>query len=611
MVYFSILLFFVYTFCLGFTVSSFVKNSDNFIERNLMRIGYGMSMLPFLAIVLNLIKVPADWRILLALSLIYPIYFIVRNLSKFNISQYLQLKVTKTNISIFIMLLIFAATFYIYASGAFKYPYLEDDDSWGHAEGVKYISIEKNVFAESTKYVRYINPYPPTYDLLLGILHQTNDSVYWTLKFFNALIVSLSIIFFYFFAKEFSGSRNNALFATFALASIPAFMSHFIWALALSVPLYFVCFYAVEMVKYDRKWWIVAGLIMVTILTSSPTHSTYFGLFFVLYLLTKIALERKFLLWHTAAGILGLGLSFLVWWLPMILRHGVEKTIQGLGFRIGFIKEYGLGTALRGTGDRVYTFSDFFIAQKQNMINNPIGIGIFLSVLTIIAVIFLLIMFKELIKKENHWLAITFVWFVFALYAVNAAKFTIKLSPFRAWMLLAIPVCILAAQGAIYLMGTSGKTLGKFGKYGILLFLLIGIYFTSTQQKIAVNTAVWPPGGFWTSNEEIAAYLWIRENLKPDTKVFGFVIDGPIIGNDKFICYWCEDIIDFRKDAINKTASEISTFLKSRGYEYIIIDGQVVKEYGAEKANAKLQEFADSGLFSPAYQNQGAIIFKI
>ena len=106
-------------------------------------------------------------------------------------------------------------------------------------------------------------------------------------------MVSLSTIFFYFFVKEFTGNKNKALFATFALLSIPAFMSHFIWGISLSVPLYFVVFYALERIKYDKKWWIVTGLVSVGAFTSSPTHSTYLGLFIVLYYVTKVILGRK------------------------------------------------------------------------------------------------------------------------------------------------------------------------------------------------------------------------------------------------------------------------------------------------------------------------------
>jgi len=177
----TILLFLVYCYGLGFTISSFVKNSENFLERNLMRLGFGLSILPFLALILNLIKLPADWRIILALSLIYPLYYLFRNYKKFSI----RIKLTKTNLSIFIMLLIFFINFYIYASGAFSYPYLEDEDSRSHAFGVKFMSIEKNAFDQSAKdHLRYLNAYPPAYDITLGILHQTNDSIYWTMKFF-------------------------------------------------------------------------------------------------------------------------------------------------------------------------------------------------------------------------------------------------------------------------------------------------------------------------------------------------------------------------------------------------------------------------------------------
>jgi hypothetical protein len=351
---------------------------------------------------------------------------------------------------------------------------------------------------------------------------------------------------------------------------------------------------------------------MVTVLTATPTHSTYFGLFFVLYVATKIILEKKLLIKHVAAGALGLSLSFLFWWLPMILKYGLMKTIQGIGFNIGYMKEFGLGTALAGTGDRIYTFSDFFIAQKQNMVNNPIGIGIFLSILTVIAVIFLFLRYKGLLKKENQWTVITLIWFIFTLYAVNASQFTIKLSPFRTWMLLAIPVCILAAEGAFNLLNISKKSVGDIGKYVVLLILLTGIYFTSTQQKIAVNTAAtWPPGGFWTSGEEIGAYVWMKDNLPKNSRVFAYVNNGPIIGMDMYTCHWCPDIINYKKQNFNESAQETYNWLKSKDYEYLIIDGQTVKKFGFNSSNEKVQGLVSSGLFQPAFQNQGAMIFKI
>jgi len=678
MSYLTIALFIVYSFGLGFTATSFVKNSGNFLERNLMRLGIGLSLVTLLGLILNLFRIPIDWKIILLVSVAYPAYYTFKNFSKFDFSKFAKLKITKTDISILFMLLIFLGTFYIYGTGAFKYPYLEDDDPWGHAVGVKYMSMEKTAYGE---YIRYMDPYHPTYDMLMGILHQTNDSVHWTLKFFNALIISLCVVFFYFFMKEFSGSRNKALFAAFALASIPCFLSHFIWAIALTMPLIFVSFYAVERIKYDKKWWVISGLVMVTTLTSSPTHSAYFGLFFVLYLITKVILEKKVLVSHILAGALGGLLSFVLWWLTAILNYGVQGALNKLG--LGGQPVF----SVVGTADRIYTFSDFVWAKTVNMINNPVGIGFVLSMLLIVALLSLLytnykalkkywlpvviiflvtnslllvvlsnnyikhvpkrnvevsepgsVPFSEFLSdqrflivslslmvfvtvllfvvnfkypefKKKRYIVISLVWLIFTFYAVNAGPFNLKLSPFRAWMLLAIPVCILAAEGAFFLMNFA-KRLGV-GKIVVLMLIVVGVLFTSTYQKYTVNTAQWPPGGFWTSNEEIQGYLWLKENLPSDTKVFSFVHGSTIIGMDKFICIWCEDIRTFQKEGVNESASETHSFLKSKDYNYLIIEGKFAQKYGVNETNEKLNGLLSSGLFKPTHSAGGFVLLQV
>ena len=145
----------------------------------------------------------------------------------------------------------------MYQKGAFSYPYLEDDDPWDHAKGIKFVSLEKTVDTPSyfeDRFFYYMDPYPPGYEATQGILHQTNDSIQWSMKFFNALIISLGIIFFYFFAREFIGNSKKALFATFVLAMIPCYLSHFIWAHALVITLFFPAMYCLERIKYDKKW---------------------------------------------------------------------------------------------------------------------------------------------------------------------------------------------------------------------------------------------------------------------------------------------------------------------------------------------------------------------
>ena len=175
--------------------------------------------------------------------------------------------------------------------------------------------------------------------------------------------------------------------------------------------------------------------------------------------------------------------------------------------------------------------------------------------------------------------------------------------------MLAIPVCILAAEGAFSIM----DFLKKFGisKVIVLLLIITGIFFTSTQQKIAVNTAVWPPGAFWTSTEELQGYLWLRENVAPNTKVFGFVVNGPIIGMDKFICYWCDNIRNFKQTGINQSASDINSFLKGQGYKYLIVDGQFFKKYGVNETEKMVDKLGTSSFFNPVHQTNGFLLFEL
>ena len=56
----TIILFFIYTYGLGFTITSFLKNSDNFLEINIMRVGVGLGIFVVLGVVLNLLRIPLE-----------------------------------------------------------------------------------------------------------------------------------------------------------------------------------------------------------------------------------------------------------------------------------------------------------------------------------------------------------------------------------------------------------------------------------------------------------------------------------------------------------------------------------------------------------------------
>jgi len=75
----TILLFFIYTWGLGYTATYYLKNSQNFIEANIIRIGIGLGIIPILGVLLNLLGIPLDWAVFLILSVIFPVIFFIKN----------------------------------------------------------------------------------------------------------------------------------------------------------------------------------------------------------------------------------------------------------------------------------------------------------------------------------------------------------------------------------------------------------------------------------------------------------------------------------------------------------------------------------------------------
>jgi 4-amino-4-deoxy-L-arabinose transferase-like glycosyltransferase len=629
----TIILFFVYTFGLGYTACSITKTKpENLLERIFSYVGVGIGVFIVIGVILNLLHVPIDWKLFLLLSLIFPIYDFFKN--KENIKEGLKaFKLNKSSIYLLIVLCLALFSFYMYHTGAFAYPYLEDDDPWEHARSVSYISTEKTAFEPDyakTDLFRYIDPYPPGYEILMAVLYQTSDSINWTLKFFNALIISLSIILFYLFAKEFTKNKNKALIAAFVIAVIPCYLSHFIWVHSLIPLLFFVAFYCLEMSETDKRWSWLAGIIIAAIFVVSADQAIKFCLFFAVYFIVKWIMSKKLPLENIKAAVLGSIVS-LSWWAiafkEMIMERvgRIEFINPGLipkeaGFfskASSFISTY--FNPYSGSATRPYTFEDFFIAKSANMINNPVGVGIMLSITAILSIVLILLFFKKYIAEKKSYAIIALGWLLLTFLMVNSATFNIPgLISFRTWMLFAIPIALLIAEGLTLLMLFAGSS--KILKISIIAIFVLGAIFTSGVQKYELNTVMWPPGGAWTSMDEFQLYLWAL-NLPKETRISSFSgdQDNHLIGLDMWNCDWCPEYLEFRKDFINKTPSETHAFLKSSKYQYFILDPMSVNyfvEYFGNNTNTviseKFQEYINANdKFSIAFQNNAGVVLRV
>ena len=377
------ILYFVYMWGLGFALNKLLRlpESESILEKNIMRTGTGTAVLVLLASFMNLARIPLDFRIFLVLAMAYPLYFFARNWKKITPVKF---KIKKSDIFAAAAVLIGIVNLYIYATGAFSYPYLENDDPWGHALGSSYIAKEKTFQQSEIRGFHYMNPYPPSYNFIFGLLHQTDPSLVFVMKFINALMISLGIVYFYFFAAEFFKSREKGLFAAAVLGMVPAYMTHFIWAPVIAMMLFFPTIYCIARIERDRKWKYAAGVTFGALLISHPTHTIILAFMIASYMGIK-ALSTKDIKSYAIAGAAGI-IASLSWWAGAgrkfffsnvydVYEEGVsEEAKRNIFIRIA--EEVGnIFPKYSGTATRPYNFDDFLIAKGQNLINNPVGTG--------------------------------------------------------------------------------------------------------------------------------------------------------------------------------------------------------------------------------------------
>ena len=646
----TIILFFLYTWGLGFTVTYFLKKPENSLERFFMNVGIGLGVFAILSIFLNFLHIPLDWKIFLILSLALPFY---KFLKKPKLPQ-LNLKIAKSTLFMLAVLIIFFFSLYMYLSGAFSYPYLENEDPWGHAVGAKYVALEKTAYDpvlegnEVDPVLSYIDPYPPAYDILIGVLHQTSPDLNWTLKFFNTLIISLSFIFFYLFVQLFTKNRNKALFATFLLLAIPSYFSHFIWAHTLVVTLFFPTMYAFEKIKEDKKWMYPAALLVAAIWVSQNlSQPIKLSTMLIIYLVVFSIAHKKFFTRGFAALFGGIAIS-TVWWGAMIKKYGLQgflayfsggnitnssnvinKVIlsESQGILSFFSKILALVkkvTSAGGSGSRIYNFEDFFIAKSQNMINSPIGLGVVVTLLVVIGVIYIFWKHKStIVKEKNTWLCVTIFWLIFTFWGVMGIGFPISVArgTFRVWMLLAVPVSLIAIEGYYFLK----KLLpNKMLKLSLLVLIIMGVIFTSGVQKYELNSIPWITAGAFQGNiQEAHAYGSWFETIPLNTKVFLYAPRDKItIGFGMNSCAWCQNVVEFREEILYKDAMELHNFLRENNYEYLILNGRMdVRYFNSRFGENDVKELLPQryneitsalNQFTPVHQvENGFVVFKV
>ncbi|MEJ2033302.1 MAG: hypothetical protein P8Y63_09745, partial [Deltaproteobacteria bacterium] len=242
----STIYFFVVTLLSGTLIDLFVKNWEaDWLEKFIMRFGVGLAALSVIGVILNLFHIPLDYRVFLGIGLFVFIGALVRNnrfrsFETYKISHaQAQFWKKKSFWYAFFILVLFGVTLKMYVGGTFKYSYLEDTDPWGYTADAGYIGQHKT-FSVPYYSIQYNEPYTQGYQIVMGVLSQTNDSLYWTMKFFSALIISFGVLFIYYFARQFSKNEEVAVLTGFILFAVPAWVSHFVFSLNYNMTIFIV-----------------------------------------------------------------------------------------------------------------------------------------------------------------------------------------------------------------------------------------------------------------------------------------------------------------------------------------------------------------------------------
>jgi hypothetical protein len=254
MYWITLLFFITAAYGFGYTITRFSKEND--IEIHIIRLGIGLGMIPIIGILFNLVKIPLDFRFFWFISLIVPLFDLIihRKSLKKKLLGFKPVKLKRSELYIIIIMVCFGFIANMFYVGAFAYPWLEDGDPYHHVAAAQYIAHTNSFSKPADMYIAwYLEPYPTGYPILMGLLTQSNWDVVWTLKFFNSLLVSLSIPFFYFMAKRFFKNNTKALFAAIFITVIPAFQSHFIFSESLALMLFFPAIYCILRIDDDKR----------------------------------------------------------------------------------------------------------------------------------------------------------------------------------------------------------------------------------------------------------------------------------------------------------------------------------------------------------------------
>ena len=475
---YQILVFAATVYLMGLAVVQLATGRHRLdFETHVLCTGVGLAVFTVSVIALNVLGIPLTWWAFLALGCGLFILCTLRDVFFKRARKDAPEKPpfwTRKDLYLAGAFLLAGSLLAVFLCGSFASDWLTDDDSWIHATSAKYVSMHHTytIDVPTRQYMAdfkpenrptqpihsYLEPYPPSYAVLMGVLHQINhpqNSMMSTLNIFNAVIISMGIVYFYLMVKAFTRRPLLALLMTAMLWVMPCFMSHFIWAQSLALVLFFPAFYALERSRREPRWAIVAAVLVGGVLLAQPSSAAIFALlagiyWFVNALWVALGMEDhegsgRSLIRQALAGIGGMAIA-AAYYVPTPMKFGWSLFYYGVARG----RAHSPGLKVAGVGGRnYYGFGDFFFSRASNKINQPIGIGPVLFLVAVAGIVVMALRWRRL--KDSRIQVITLAWLVFGVLGTLANYFPIALFPHRFWAFMAIPVAMVAGEFLYFL----------------------------------------------------------------------------------------------------------------------------------------------------------------
>jgi hypothetical protein len=249
------------------------------------------------------------------------------------------------------------------------------------------------------------------------------------------------------------------------------------------------------------------------------------------------------------------------------------------------------------------------------------GFGVIVFLLFTVSLLLLIARFKKETENNAYWIPVSIVWALFCLVGLESWALPFSADPPRFFMFLTLPLAVIVPKGVLML----SEMLKKYIKTEYLIALLfVAVLYTSAYPKYVVQTAMWPYGVMWLNSEHVQGYITIKEKFPADSMMFPLCMgDNAVIGMDKLSLAWDNDVLNFRQNAMSKSPSEIYNFLKSKGYEYLILDLYCIKKCSSDQNNVRsmdactadvnrmAEQLSNHTKFTPSWSNNAVLLYKL